>query len=289
MTSARRTLALQALVFTVAFWMIGSAGREAAPAAQTPRAPRINTLIERLEQGGVAESGEVWTFIDMEHQPYDITALRKRFEEFGSRRKPNGQLQSTPVIRIPPYGSESPDWFTKQVLDSGALGVVFPQIDTREQALRAVRAMRYPPQRGTKYPTPPGIRGYGPGGIKTLWGNIESTEYLRRADLWPLNPDGELFMMVMVESPLAIRNLPEILSVPGIGAVFVGVSDLGMNLGVGPPAPNADVASPPEIDKALTDIVRVCQAKKVVCGLAANWATKAGRQKLVERGYRILL
>lgn len=249
---------------------------------------RINTLIERLEQGGVAESGDVWTFIDMEHQPYDIVGLKRRFEEFASRRKANGQLQSTPIVRIPPYGFETPYWFAKQVLDAGALGVVFPQIDTKEQALRAVQAVRYPPQKGARYPSPAGIRGYGPGGVKTLWG-IDGAEYLRRADVWPLNPEGEIFIMVMVESPTAIKNLSDILDVPGIGAVFVGASDLSMNLGVGPPAPNSETPPSPELDAALTTIAETCRAKKVVCGLAANWATKAGRDKLVTRGYRILL
>ncbi|MEQ1895954.1 MAG: aldolase/citrate lyase family protein [Vicinamibacterales bacterium] len=249
---------------------------------------RINTLIERLEQGGVAESGDVWTFIDMEHQPYDIVGLKKRFEEFATRRKPNGQLQSTPVVRIPPYGFETPFWFAKQVLDSGALGVVFPQVDTKEQALRAVQSVRYPPQKGAKYPSPAGVRGYGPGGVKALWG-IDGAEYLRRADVWPLNPEGEIFIMVMVESPTAIKNLPDILDVPGIGAVFVGASDLSMNLGVGPPAPNSENPPSPELDEALTTIANTCRVKKVVCGLAANWATKSGRERLIKRGYRILL
>jgi 4-hydroxy-2-oxoheptanedioate aldolase len=151
-----------------------------------------------------------------------------------------------------------------------------------------VQSVRYPPQRGTKYPAPAGIRGYGPGGVRTLWG-IDGAEYLRRADVWPLNPEGELFVMVMVESPTAIRNLPDILDVPGIGAVFVGASDLSMNLGVGPPAPNSETPPTPELDKALTDIAGICRAKKVICGLAANWATKTGREKLIARGYRILL
>lgn len=274
------------LVAVVATLVIATAH----PRGQTQGAtrPRINTLIERLASGGVAESGDVWTFIDMEHQPYDILGLRKRFEEFGAKRKPNGQLQSTPIIRIPPYGSEVPDWFTKQVLDSGALGIVFPQIDTKEQALRAIRAMRYPPQRGTKYPTPAGIRGYGPGGTKALWGDLAPGEYLEKADLWPLNPDGELIAIVMVESPTSIKNLPDILDVPGIGAVFVGVTDLSMNLGVGVPKGNSDTPSP-EVDAALRQVAKTCQAKKVVCGVAANWATKVGRQKLIDLGYRLLL
>ena len=108
--------------------------------------------------------------------------------------------------------------------------------------------------------------------------------------MWPLNPEGELFVMVMVESPASIKNLPDILDVPGIGAVFVGASDLSMNLGVGPPKPNSDAPPTPELDAALTTIAKTCQAKKVVCGLAGReLGHQAGRQKLIERGYRILL
>ena len=45
----------------------------------------------------------------------------------------------------------------------GAMGVVFPHIETRAQAVEAIRSMRYPPQRGSKIPEPAGKRGWGPG------------------------------------------------------------------------------------------------------------------------------
>ena len=136
-------------------------------------------MIERLEQGGVAESGEVWTFIDMEHQPSGRLAgapqalRRVRREAQAERAAPEHADHPHPALD----GFEAPQWFVKQVLDSGALGIVFPQIDTKEQALRAIQSVRYPPQRGTKYPTPHGIRGYGPGNIKPLWGGIDNAEY----------------------------------------------------------------------------------------------------------------
>jgi 2-keto-3-deoxy-L-rhamnonate aldolase RhmA len=182
---------------------------------------RINTIIEALEQGRVAESGVNWTFVDMEHGPYLLDQLRLRFDEMSKKRKPNGQLESTPVVRIPMYGEESPSWAVKQVLDLGALSIVFPQIETRDQAVRAIRSMRFPPQRGTKYPNPPGIRGSG-GGSRALWGKLGPDEYFQRADVWPLNPEGELFAVIMIETPLAIKNINQILDVPGVGAIFIG-------------------------------------------------------------------
>lgn len=146
-------------------------GVSGAPAAG--QTARISPLIERLEQGGVV-GPDVWQMIDMEHGPYRIDELQERFEEFARMRRPNGQLEVTPGVRIPMYGDENPSWLVKQVLDIGALAIVFPQIDTKEEALRAVRSMRIPPQRGARYPDPPGIRGAG------LW----STDGFTGFPLW---------------------------------------------------------------------------------------------------------
>ena len=168
------------LIVAVAAW---AAWPEAA-AQQSPSGlrgkVRINTLIERLEQGGIA-GPDVWQMIDMEHGPYLIDELRARLDEFAKTRTPTGQLQVTPGVRIPPYGEENPSWIVKQVLDIGALAIVFPQIDTKAEALRAIRSMRIPPQRGTKYPDPPGIRGAGLWSTDgftgfPLWGEMDADE-----------------------------------------------------------------------------------------------------------------
>ena len=192
---------------TAAWLVFGLLPASGPPAAQTAR---ISPLIERLEQGGVV-GPDVWQMIDMEHGPYRIDELQERFEEFARMRRPNGQLQVTPGVRIPMYGDENPSWLVKQVLDIGALAIVFPQIDTQEEALRAVRSMRIPPQRGAPYPDPPGIRGAGLWSTDgftgfPLWGAMDADEYMRRADLWPLNPAGELFAYIMIESPEASQH-----------------------------------------------------------------------------------
>lgn len=236
---------------------------------------RINTLIERLEQGGIATTGRngVWAFVDMEHSPYDITDLKRQFESFAEKRKPNGQLETTPFVRIPPYGQDVPNWVVKQVLDAGALGVVFPQVDTKEQTLRAIRAMRYPPQKGAKYPEPVGIRGW-TFRERKMWGPVGGPqgqqEYLRRADVWPLNPDGELAAMIMIESPVGVKNINEILAVPGVTSILIGPADLGLNLGVGLPPTGLNAAYAPEEQAAIETVARACAAKKVICGIASG-------------------
>ena len=50
----------------------------------------------------------------------------------------------TPMVRIPPNGSEKNQWLAKQALDLGAYGIVWPHISTVDQANNAVAACRYP-------------------------------------------------------------------------------------------------------------------------------------------------
>ena len=219
---------------------------------------RLSMLIEQLESDEPAISDVHWTFIDMEHGPYLVDQLQERL----SALKPNGNTrpQPTPIVRIPIEGSQDPQFAVKQVLDSGAFGIAFPRVETADQARRAVTSMRYPPQRGAAYPEPRGRRGYGPFRASRYWG-LESPEYVRRADVWPLDPDGELFAMIMIESGPAVDNIDEIVQVPGIGAVFIGTSDLGMALGVGPPSP----ANAPEAEAAVQKVFQSCRRYDVIC------------------------
>lgn len=263
----------------VALLALGVSG---APAAG--QTTRISPLIERLEQGGVV-GPDVWQMIDMEHGPYRIDELQERFEEFARMRRPNGQLEVTPGVRIPMYGDENPSWLVKQVLDIGALAIVFPQIDTPEEALRAVRSMRIPPQRGARYPDPPGIRGAGLWSTDgftgfPLWGAMDADEYMRRADLWPLNPEGELFAYIMIESPEGVRNIRDILDVPGIGGILIGANDLSISLGVGR-ATRTGQPLAPEAQAAVRHVLDACLEKKVLCSIIGG----GDRDAMIELGF----
>src|SRR5882762_3296734 len=106
--------------------------------------PRLNPLIAQLEAGEPALSGTDWMFIDMEHGPYLLDKLQATLDDLGKKKKSNGQFQTAPIVRIPLDGDESFRFAVKQVLDMGAMGVVFPHIETRAQAVEAIRSMRYP-------------------------------------------------------------------------------------------------------------------------------------------------
>jgi 4-hydroxy-2-oxoheptanedioate aldolase len=246
----------------------------------------LNPLVARLEKGELALTGRDWTFIDMEHGPYLLDRLQTTLTEMGARKKADGQFEAAPIVRIPLEGDENVRFAVKQVLDMGAMGVVFPHIDTREQAVNAIRSMRYPPQRGARHPEPVGVRGWGPGRAASYWGLPVNDYAFGHADVWPLNPDGDLFAMVMIETALGVKNASEILSVPGIGAVFIGASDLGVSLGVGPPAPGG--VNAPETEAAVQSVVKACVAAKVACAYPVLGGDAELKKRTAE-GFKVLM
>ncbi|MCY4658425.1 MAG: aldolase/citrate lyase family protein [Acidobacteria bacterium] len=221
-----------------------------------------------------------YVYVDMEHGPMDFRALhtfllgmidKQAIAESGSL-----QQRVTPLVRIAPYGRETSAWAVKQALDIGVMGIIFPSIETPEQALAAVRAMRYPQRRESAYPEPPGLRGSGPGIATWFWG-LSGADYARRADLWPLNPGGDLVALMMIESAAGVRNADAIAAVPGVTGFYVGPSDLSNSLGV----PRDD----PGVEAAIQAIVEACTAHDVACGITASAADMPRR---IGQGFRIL-
>ena len=101
-----------------------------------------------------------------------------------------------------------------KILDAGAYGVICPMINTREEAEALVRACKYPP------------RGY------RSWGPVRASIYAG-ADYGD-HANDDIVVMPMIETAEAMKNLDEILSVPGIDAVYVGPADLSIALGCKP-------------------------------------------------------
>jgi 4-hydroxy-2-oxoheptanedioate aldolase len=167
---------------------------------------RLNHIIENLEQGKPAIMEQDYRFLDMEHSPFQMDRLESFLEETGRDRNADGRLKKPPVVRIPQEGDEDFRWSVKQLLDSGVFGIFFPHIESKDQAIKAIKAMRYPPQSYTKQPEPRGERGYGPTRAVKYWG-LTLPEYLRKADVWPLDPEGELLAVMMIETAAGVQNI----------------------------------------------------------------------------------
>jgi 4-hydroxy-2-oxoheptanedioate aldolase len=138
--------------------------------------------------------------------------------------------------------------------------------------------MRYPQLRGSKFMEPRGIRGAAPGNATWIWG-ITGDEYDRHADVWPLNPDGDLLATMMIESVEGLKNVDKIAAVPGVGALFPGAgNDLARSLGVR--------GNDPELEAAFQQILKACKAHKIGCAITANSANDVARR--VKEGWNII-
>ncbi len=255
----------------------------ASPSLHAQPEARINRLIEALEKGDSAITGETWIFIDQEHGPYVIDQLGARLRDLAEAKNDRGQQPLAPIVRIPTEGDQDLRWVIKQVLERGAMGIIVPQVENAAQATKIVQAMRYPQRNESAYPTPVGRRGFA--GAPRTWG-LSVMDYIEVADVWPLNPAGELFVMPMVESALGVANVGEILAVPGVGGVLIGPNDLSMGLGVGPWRTDGKAFLPPETEAAIQAVARACVEQKKYCGMV-TW-TEAETSKYLESGFRVI-
>ncbi len=262
--------------------------------AQGSDGVRLNRVIELLENGqpafGVlsadyslgnartlARSDLDFIIIDMEHFPFNVERLRMFLLGMTDKRlieeKGNVQMNVTPFVRVPATGSEEVLFQAKQVLDVGVFGVMYPSIDTREAAVRAVRATRYPQVNGAPDFEPAGLRGRNPANATWFWG---IRDYMARADVWPLDPRGELLAIIQIESREGVANIDEIVAVPGVGVIFIGPSDLTASLGF-PPAE--------EVEAAIQRVLSACLAQGVPCAIT----TGAGSvERRLDEGFRFV-
>ena len=245
------------------FWSTGIAvalGTLVAPLAGAQEG-RLNKIIEQFENGEPSLVGEHWQLNDLEHNPFQID----EFESFLNEIEAEGALRPglTTVVRIPYEANQDYRHYVKQMLDAGAMGIVLPQVKTPADVTKLVQAMRYPPQRRSEYPEPAGQRGWGPSAAIRVW-NVDGQEYASKADLWPLNPNGELLAIAMVETREIIDNIDVILKVPGLGGLLIGPADLSMALGVGNPGPNS---SAPEVVAAIAKVGAACKRHNALCGI----------------------
>lgn len=260
-----RTRVGPGLIVTALVGMAASGALVANLAAQPGGKPpaRLNQIIEQFEHGRPAFHDEHWYFFTLTNSLFLLDDLEKLL---ASLKSEESRPRLTPIVRIPYWGDQDYKHMIKPLLSAGVMGIIVPEVDTKEQALKLVQSLRYPPQRGAKYPKPVGNRGCCPGDAPRYWG-LSLHDYFLRSDVWPLNPDGELLAIVMIESREAINNINEILSVPGIGGALIGPHDLSLSLGVGTPESNPGAA---EVEEATAVLARVCASHKVPCGTFHN-------------------
>ncbi|MBI3494048.1 MAG: hypothetical protein HY047_20060, partial [Acidobacteria bacterium] len=217
-------------------------------AADGPKAAHINRAIDLLAQGqpiyytgshegtdGSFEQGvkdaQTWAdyiSYDMEHAPFDVKGLADYMRGL-AKGGPTRSGHRTPavIVNVPVNGTDEATvrgnaWMFQQVLATGVHGVLLCHADTPGAVRAFVEAVRFPANGGRR-----GVHGNVT--AARIWG-ISADEYAEKADVWPLNPKGELLLGLKLEDKYALENADANAKVPGIAFAEWGPGDMAFSL-----------------------------------------------------------
>ena len=199
----------------------------------------------------LAHQGFDWLNVEQEHSAIDATLTQSLLQAIST-------TETIPLVRVP---WKDPG-YCKRALDAGAYGLFVPQVETPEEAAMLVGAMKYPPD---------GSRGLG-GARRQLYGG---PDYVKHAN-------DEILVILMVETARGLRNVDDILAVPGIDACFIGPNDLCAALGL---PPSLDPTFP-EFEAAIARILRACKDNGVAPGIHTQTAERTVQR--IDEGWQLI-
>jgi len=266
---------------------------------------RINKAIELLESGqpvyytstreltyenGVkmAKTWADYIRLDLEHGPFNMNALGEFMKGLvaGGPTK-SGHRTPAVIAEIPTDGTDETvmrcnAWMIKQVFAQGVHGILLCHVEHPGAVKVLVESSRYSFQKaGVGNVLGQGRRGHGgQESAAKIWG-ISEGEYLQRADVWPLNPKGEILLGLKIENLRAFENVEETLAVPGIAFAEWGPGDMGMALGY---PEQHDPPYPEEMIRIRKKVKNLCFANKLYF---LNQVEKDDLEAMIDEGVMI--
>jgi 4-hydroxy-2-oxoheptanedioate aldolase len=210
-------------------------------------------------------------------------AMPSGFPEFLAGLTAGGILQDNrlihPIMLKIHKISENPrgavDDISEQ-LNLGVSGQMFVEAESAEEVLFGLTAMRYESKGGTR---PDSV-----GSAPSFWGMSEQ-EYREKADLWPLNPAGELVNWTIIESEKGLVNTREIASVKGIGVLWPGSGTL-RGVTSRRDANGERVPDPVAHEASIQRVLAACKEFNVACGIPA---TPNDIEKRIKQGFSVFV
>ena len=175
-----------------------------------------------------------------------------------------GSARTHPFVAKIPIMHTDPTGTTQRLIDQlndGQVVVEMQEVETVEEVNQAIAAMRFTSQGGVR-PEEGFER------AAAYWGMTEA-EYLEKADVWPINPNGELLMSVIIESHEGVANAREISAMPGVAVVTVGSGTLG-GVFTSTNAEGERVRDQEGFDAAVSTVLAACKEFNKSCGYPAN-------------------
>jgi 2-dehydro-3-deoxyglucarate aldolase len=212
------------------------------------------SLASPLAAEALAGAGFDFLVVDGEHSPadtMDTVALLQAIAAGGSQ----------PIVRV----AENSPSLAKRALDAGSATLLFPMVGSREEARRAVAAMRYPQ--------------HGNGGQRGVAGVVRAARFGLLTDYVHTANDAAC-TVVQIESALAVAASEEIAAVDGVDALFVGPADLAASLG------HLGDSRHPDVQQAIDRVLAAAKGQGKAAGIFAGHAAEA--REYAARGFTLI-
>jgi 4-hydroxy-2-oxoheptanedioate aldolase len=246
----------------------GARGAAGAPPATPTPAPPARTPHDLAKDALAHPEADYFFTSSMER---NIDAGEPVMRQFQEALAEIGNVSKTPAARLlVPINSKAPNISSAEMpadpanyvanisrqLNVGVSSFAFVEVDSAEELRLGIAAMRFKSKGGTR---PDDV-----GNAPKYWG-LSEADYRRKADVWPLNPEGELVVWAIIETKEGLENVREIAQVPGLSVLVPGAGTLGGVFSTtGPDGRRVrdDAAWEAAIQKVLT----TCKEFKLACG-----------------------
>ncbi len=202
----------------------------------------------------IARTGFDWLTVEMEHTSITLETAAESFAIIAA-------TGPAPFARVPWNTGEN----IKRVLDTGAWGVVVPMVNSRAEAEAVVRASRYQPL-----------------GERSVGGQLHAANFDTDPATYYAQANEEILVVIMAEHVQAVESADEILSVPGVDAVFIGPNDLHNSLGKKPVFDSDDA----DFVQAVEHIRKTAKKYGVASGIHVLDAATA--QRRIAEGFQFI-
>lgn len=204
-------------------------------------------LVRTVDIAAIAHTaGFDSVYIDMEHSSFPLEAA-------GQICMACTSLGVTPLVRVPGLDP----FFIARVMDAGAMGIVVPGVQSADEARAAVRAVKHAPL---------GERSLAGAAPQLLYRSLPTDQTVRELDQASM-------VVTQIESQAGLDAADAIAAVDGVDILFVGASDLSVELEV------PGQVDHPEVHKAFLHVIDACRAH----GKAVGIGGLGGRPDLVRQ------
>ncbi len=249
------------------FGLYAPANRRARPGQPTPPADSMKTM---AQLAGEALAYKKLDYVFEGTMEYNFEQTFPPFTEFAKAMHDGGALAKgksphfthpmfVKTMEIAPDPAAATARIGRQ-LNEGVNGIVFVDVLNAAELKQGIAALRFKSKGGT--------RSDDVGNAPARWGMSEK-EYKEKADLWPLNPKGELYNFTIVESKEGLAHIREIAAVPGVGVLFPGAGTL-RGVFTATDANGQRKFDEAAWEAAIQSVLAACKEFKVPCGYPAG-------------------